>query len=140
MVILNNKKITQLNSYSIDNTLENIRIYKRKKTVRRRLTAIVIVGLSLIVLVSIPILRNLKLTNNFNVEAIELTKELETVEDEKEKLEYEVALLEDDEYVAKVARKELNLSQDNEILINLPEVEDSEDEEEKTATADEKED
>lgn len=135
---MNNKKITELNSYSTDHTLESIRSYKRKKTIRRRLTGIFIIGLSLIVLASIPVLKNINLANKFDAEASELTKQLETVEKEKEEIEYKIALLEDDEYIAKLARKELNLSKDNEILINLPEKEDSDLKQQNTSEEDEK--
>lgn len=118
---MNNKKVKKLKAYSNNNTLKDIRIYKRKRTIRRRLTVTLIVGLSLIVLATIPVIRNIQLADQFDQESLGLEKELETRENEKEMLEYKLSLLEDEEYVAKLARKELNLSQVNEILINLPE-------------------
>ncbi len=134
---MTNKKITKLNAYSPENTLENIRGYKRKKTIRRRLTLMTIFSLSLIVLAAIPILRNIQAANKYNAEAVELTEKLTQAENEKQSLEYEVALLEDDEYIAKLARKELNFSKANEILINLPEDKDESEESEDSEELDE---
>lgn len=122
---MNNKKVTKLNT-SFTNTLESIRSYKRKKTVRRRAIVMVLVGLFLLVLTTIPILKNTQAANEYDEKAVELTEKLESAEREKKALEYEVALLEDDEYIGKLARKELNLSKPNEILINLPEEDESE--------------
>ena len=45
--------------------------------------------------------------------------------EEQKQLEYEVSLLEDEEYIAKLARQELNVSKPNEILINIPEKEEA---------------
>lgn len=115
------KKVTELNTYSKNHTLEHIRYYKRKKTIRRRLTATIILGLALIILASLPIFKNIQAAAKYEQEAIELADTLEATENKKQELEYEVALLEDEEYLAKIARKELNLSKVNEILINLPE-------------------
>lgn len=118
---MNNKKVRKLKAYSNNNTLKDIRIYKRRRTVRRRLTAILIAGLSLIVIATIPVIRNIQLADQFDQESLGLEKELEIQESEREMLEYKLSLLEDEEYIAKLARKELNLSKVNEILINLPE-------------------
>ena len=137
---MTNKKITKLNVYSPENTLENIRDYKRKKTIRRRLTLMVIFSLSLIVLAAIPILRNIQAANKYDAEAVELTEKLTKAENEKQALEYEVALLEDDEYIAKLARKELNFSKANEILINLPEDQEDSEAKEESEELEEKED
>lgn len=137
---MTNKKITKLNAYSPENTLENIRDYKRKKTIRRRLTLMVIFSLSLIVLAAIPILRNIQAANKYDAEAVELSEKLTKAENEKQALEYEVALLEDDEYIAKLARKELNFSKANEILINLPEDKEDSEAKEESEELEEKED
>lgn len=112
--------ITHLNKYSLQKTLDNIRNYKRKKVVRIRTTAIVLGGALLIGLVSLPILENNKITEKLQAERVLAEEKLATLESEQAELEYQVGLLEDEEYVAKLARKELNLSKPNEILINLP--------------------
>lgn len=115
------KNITHLNNYSINKTLENIRQYKRKKIVRMRTGIILVGGLVLIGVAGLPLLSNNQKTNEFNGLYVEAASTLEELEAEKEQLEYQVGLLEDEEYIAKLARRELNLSKPNEILINLPE-------------------
>lgn len=115
--------ITHLNKYSINKTLENIRQYKRKKFVRLRTSIILGCGLVLIGVAGLPLLNKTQETENFNQLHAEAATNLEELEQEKKQLEYEVGLLEDEEYIAKLARKELNLSKENEILINLPEEE-----------------
>lgn len=121
----NNKKenITHLNTYSINKTLENIRNYKRKKTIRMRTSAILLSGVVLIGLASLPVLNNMQATERFQADHVQAAEELNYLENEKEQLAYQVGLLEDEEYIAKLARKELNLSKPNEILINIPEEE-----------------
>lgn len=128
MIVVKNQKVTELHAYSKNNTLQNIRLSKRRKAVRRRATVIVIGGLFLIGLTSIPVIKNTMTAGAFDEQAVELAKELEKTEDEKKELEYQVSLLEDEEYIAKLARKELNLAKENEILINLPELEKAEEE------------
>lgn len=121
---MKNKKqtnITHLNKYSIDKTLENIRHYKRKKLVRVRAGIIFAIGIVCIGLAGLPLLNNTQKTNEYNELYAEASSNLEDLENDKKQLEYQVNLLEDEEYIAKLARKELNLSKENEILINLPE-------------------
>lgn len=117
------KNITHLNEYSINKTLVNIRQSKRKKFVRIRTSIILGVGLVLIGVAGLPLLNNTQKTTEFNQLHAQAASNLETLEEERQALEYQVDLLEDEEYIAKLARQELNLSKSNEILINLPEEE-----------------
>lgn len=121
------KNITHLNNYSMNKTLENIRQYKRKKIVRIRTGVILAAGLVLIGITGMPLLDNIQKTEEYQLLHVEAKSTLENLALEKEQLEYQVALLEDEEYIAKLARQELNLSKPNEILINLPEETASED-------------
>lgn len=123
------KNITHLNQYSINKTLKNIRQYKRKKIVRIRTGAILVAGLVLIGITGLPLLENIQKTEEYQLLHAEAKTTLENLELEKEQLEYQVTLLEDEEYIAKLARQELNLSKSDEILINLPEDNELEDDE-----------
>lgn len=118
-----NKKtnITHLNNYSIDKTLENIRYHKRKKFVRIRTGIILTCGIVFIGIAGSPLVNNTQKTNEINELYAQASNELEELEEERKQIEYQVGLLEDEEYIAKLARKDLNLSKENEILINLPE-------------------
>ena len=120
-----NKNITHLNTYSINKTLENIRQYKRNKFVRVRTSAIIFVGIVLIAVASMPLVKNLQATDNFNHVYAQAVTNLEDLETERENLEYKVGLLEDEEFIAKLARQELNVAKANEILINIPEKEET---------------
>lgn len=116
-----NKNITHLNDYSKNKTLENIRQYKRKKLVRMRTGLILVTGLVLVGIAGLPLINNIQKTDEFNQLYTVAASTLEELETKKEQLEYQVTLLEDEEYIAKLARHELNVSKPNEILINLPE-------------------
>lgn len=120
-----NKNITHLNTYSDNKTLDNIRQYKRNKFVRMRTTGIVFAGLILIALASLPLINNLRATKEYNQVHAQVVDELDDLETERNELEYQVGLLEDEEYIAKLARQELNVSKPNEILINIPEKEET---------------
>lgn len=120
-----NKNVTHLNTYSDNKTLDNIRQYKRNKFVRMRTTGIIFVGLILIGLASLPLINNLRATKEYNQVHAQVVDELDVLENERKELEYQVGLLEDEEYIAKLARQELNVSKPNEILINIPEKEET---------------
>mgnify|MGYP002552954642 FL=1 len=51
----------------------------------------------------------------------ELKEQLSSLQKEEEQLKEEIIRLNDDEYIAKLARKEYFLSDDGEIIFNLPE-------------------
>lgn len=123
-------KVTPLNNYTVSKTLDNIRQHKRKKLVRVRSAIILGVGLLIIGFVSLPLYNNMNKTGELNQVHDEVEADLLALEREKAALEYEVGLLEDENYIAKLARKELNLSKPNEILINLPKEDTNQDTEE----------
>lgn len=57
----------------------------------------------------------------------EVLQALEEVQDEHDMLKSQILKLNDDEYIAKLARKEYFLSEDNEIIFAIPENEENED-------------
>src|SRR6185437_9188752 len=54
-------------------------------------------------------------------EKVEMLMQLEIVQEEQEMLKRELAKLNDDDYIAKLARKEYFLSENNEIIFSMPE-------------------
>ena len=94
-----------------------------------RTGVILTVGLALIGITGLPLLNNKQSTDEFNQLHAQAASDLEELEEERQALEYQVGLLEDEEYVAKLARQELNLSKSDEVLINLPEEEEVDPEE-----------
>jgi len=120
-----NKNVTQLDTYSADKTLDSIRQRKRKRFVRIRTLSIIFVGFILIGFTSMPLINNKRATKEYTKTHTQVVGELEDLKEEQKQLEYEVSLLEDEEYIAKLARQELNVSKPNEILINIPEKEEA---------------
>ena len=51
---------------------------------------------------------------------LEVTEQLQAVTDTQEMLKLQITKLEDDEYIAKLARKEYFLSEDGEIIFTIP--------------------
>ena len=90
---------------------------------------ILVAGLTLVGIAGLPLLNNQQKTAEFTQLYAVADSNLKELEQKKESLEYQVGLLEDEEYIAKLARHELNVSKPNEILINLPEEEQSSEEE-----------
>lgn len=114
--------VTRLNNtYTENKTLQSIREYKYRKFVRRRTTAIIIGGLMLVGGLSYPLVRGYAQVNELEEERALAMKELEELELHQEDLEYYIGLLENEEYVAKLARSEYYLTQDNEIVFSFPE-------------------
>ncbi|AQQ51722.1 FtsB family cell division protein [Planococcus lenghuensis] len=60
-------------------------------------------------------------------EKAEAVAELEAAEDKQIKLEEHIQLLNDEDYLAKLARKEYFLSEEGEIIFSIPENEENED-------------
>lgn len=60
-------------------------------------------------------------------EKVEVLQALEEVQDEHDMLKSQILKLNDDEYIAKLARKEYFLSEDNEIIFAIPENEENDD-------------
>ena len=60
-------------------------------------------------------------------EKVEVLQALEEVQDEHDMLKSQILKLNDDEYIAKLARKEYFLSEDNEIIFSIPENEENDD-------------
>ena len=55
------------------------------------------------------------------LEKVEMTAQLEEVQEEQEVLKRQLVKLDDDDYIAKFARKEYFLSENNEIIFSIPE-------------------
>ena len=76
-------------------------------------------------MISTIISQNFALANKTD-EKEQLKKELVTLEKDEVLLKEEIVKLNDDEYIAMLARKEYFLSNDNEIIFTLPEAENQE--------------
>ena len=114
--------ITKLNNqYIEEKTLESIRKRKRIKFVKRRTTLIAICGLFFVSLLVTPLFNNYQQLQESNVEKTEAKEKLEALELHQEELNYYVGLLENEDYVLKLARSEYYLTKDNEIVFSFAE-------------------
>ena len=119
--------ITKLQTnYALQKEESQISIARRKKGLYRRLTVFFVFAVAIAYLmISTIISQNSALANKTD-EKEQLKKELVTLEKDEVLLKEEIVKLNDDEYIAKLARKEYFLSNDNEIIFTLPETENQE--------------
>ncbi|RHW31735.1 septum formation initiator [Lysinibacillus yapensis] len=96
--------------------------YKKQKKIRyrRRMLAFGVIAAAVIVfLVSTYITQERRLAEK-QQQKEEVAAKLEEIKEQQEMLELQIAKLEDDEYIAKLARKEYFLSDDGEIIFTIP--------------------
>ena len=119
--------VTKLETnYALKKEESQISIARRKKGLYRRLTVFFIFTVAVAYLmISTIISQNSALANKTDEKA-QLKKELVALKTDEVLLKEEIVKLNDDEYIAKLARKEYFLSDDNEIIFTLPETENQE--------------
>ena len=87
---------------------------------RRRLAVFFVVATAIcVVLVSTMMNQNARLAEK-EVQKLNVQEELIAVQEQKEMLELQIAKLQDDDYIAKLARKEYFLSEEGEIIFTIP--------------------
>lgn len=109
------------NEYTHNKTLQVLRERKHKRYMRRRITVILAVSVFFVSGFAINIWTNTQTISQMEVEKEEAQTELKLVEKEQEDLNNQIRKLENEEYIAKVARSQYYLSEDNEIIFSLPE-------------------
>ncbi len=121
------QNVTKLQTnYALKKEESQISIARRKKGLYRRLTVFFVFAVAVAYLIiSTMISQNSALANKAD-EKEQLKKELVALKKDEVLLKEEIVKLNDDEYIAKLARKEYFLSDDNEIIFTLPESENQE--------------
>lgn len=122
MSLERSKKITELQSqYAMEQERQQQMSKRRKRGLFRRLFVLGI----LVIITSSVILTTLFSQSSAINEKIEqkekLEEELTGLEKEEKLLREEIVKLNDDEYIAKIARRDYFLSDDNEIIFNIKE-------------------
>ena len=116
------KNISQIDSPYVQYQEKRTQSFERKKLgLKRRLVffmlfAVVTTGIVLAALYS-----QKSALKDKEAQKQELKEQLSSLQKEEEQLKEEIIKLNDDEYIAKLARKEYFLSDDGEIIFNLPE-------------------
>ncbi|GLY12853.1 FtsB family cell division protein [Pseudobacillus badius] len=119
---LNKQKVTALkNAFVFSRARKDLFLARHKKKLYRRLGAFMIVALIL----SIGLMSTLY-SRTAHLEEQKLAKEeaeatLAELKQQQKQYEEELKRLEDDEYIAELARKKYFLSEDGEIIFNIPE-------------------
>ena len=114
--------VTQLeNEFTQTKTVQAHRETKFKKQKKRRIAAIVTVSSVFIVGLSMNLMKNTQEIAALDTEQVAAAEELTDVEKHQENLQDEIKKLEDDEYIAKLARSQYYLSQEGEIIFSFPE-------------------
>lgn len=115
-------KVARLqNDYTKAKTLQAHREQKNKRKLRIRTTIILIVGSFFIVFLSLKIWSNVQSISKMETEKQQAEVTLKNTKQEQEQLHTQIKRLEDESYVAKLARSQYYLSKDNEIIFSLPE-------------------
>lgn len=116
------QNVTHLNNQYVSefNYQQSLKM-RRQKSLKRRMTVLLVVGFVLLLIPTVPLLRDYMRVRDFEAERVQATEHLSDLEDYQGDLEYYIELLNDEEYVAKLARSEYYLSKDEEVVFNLPE-------------------
>lgn len=116
------QNITQIkNTYTQEQTLKKQISTNLQRKARRRLLAIMIVGLLMVVPLGINVVKNLFEIRSLDGKIAEAKEINVALAEENQNLKVQVGLLQDDEYVAKLARSRYYLSKDGELIFSLPE-------------------
>lgn len=93
---------------------------QRKIRYRRRMVTFGLIAIAFLVfLVSTYVTQDRRLAEK-QQQKEEVAAKLEDIKEQQEMLKLQIAKLEDDEYIAKLARKEYFLSDDGEIIFTIP--------------------
>ena len=118
----NRSKVTQLrNEYTQTKTVQAHRENKFRKQRKRRVASIAVVSGLFIAGLSMNLVKNTQLISDLDAQKVAAAEELEHVEATQENLHNEVKKLQDDEYIAKLARSQYYLSKEGEIVFSFPE-------------------
>ena len=118
------KNITQIDTSYVQYQEKRTQSFEKKKLgLTRRLVFFALFAIITTGIVLTTLFSQYSALKNKEEQKSELEAKLSDLEDQETKLKEEIIKLNDDEYIAKLARKEYFLSDDGEIIFNLPEKE-----------------
>lgn len=125
---LRKKKVAKIESnYVLQREQQEHTHVKRRRGLIRRLTFYGICAAILSVLAAITLISQAEALEKKSAEKERVESKLTQLKKDGKLLKEEIIKLEDDEYIAKLARKEYFLSEKGEIIFNLPEKEENRD-------------
>lgn len=116
------QKIARIESdYVVQQEKKDLLKKKRKKGLIRRLAVLALVMLASFVIITTKLISQASAIDEKIEEKEKLKEELSNLQEEQKQLEEEIKKLNDDEYIAKLARRDYFLSDEGEIIFNIPE-------------------
>lgn len=117
-----NEKIAKIHSdYSDSKQEQHIKQQKKRRGLYRRLSLFFLVVVIFGILMGKTLLEQRAILQEKQDRKEAVEQELVQLQKEQQRLEEEIVKLNDDEYIAKIARRDYFMSEDGEIIFNLPE-------------------
>lgn len=121
MGVIRKRKITKIeNQYVQQREVAGLAESRKRKLLFRRLAVFALFASVISYLMISTFISQSASLENKKAEKEMLEQKLASLEKKQEILDEEIVKLNDDEYIAKLARKEYFLSEKNEIIFNLP--------------------
>ncbi|MGA9225282.1 MAG: septum formation initiator family protein [Mesobacillus sp.] len=121
MSVIRKRKISKIeNQYVQQREIAGIAESRKRKLLFRRLAVFALFASVISYLMISTFISQSASLENKKAEKEKLEQKLASLEKKQEILDEEIVKLNDDEYIAKLARKEYFLSEKNEIIFNLP--------------------
>lgn len=119
---IENTNVTQIqNDYVQKQTQKKKTTTAFRKKMRRRMTVILATGTLVLVPLCGNIIKNVTDIQSMDEKITIAKEEQKSVQEKNKELKTEIGLLQDKDYVAKLARSRYYLSKDGEIIFSLPE-------------------
>lgn len=119
---IENTNVTQIqNDYVQKQTQKKKTTTAFRKKMRRRMTVILATGTLVLVPLCGNIIKNVTDIQSMDEKIAIAKEEQKSVQEKNKELKTEIGLLQDKDYVAKLARSRYYLSKDGEIIFSLPE-------------------
>lgn len=118
---LRKKNVTKMeNAYVVQQEKKAAMVDKRKRGLKRRLTLYAVCAAIFTVLAVSTLISQHNTLHEKTLQRDKTEKQLANLKQDEKVLKTEIVKLNDDEYVAKLVRKDYFLSKEGEIIFNLP--------------------
>ncbi|MFS0784155.1 FtsB family cell division protein [Bacillus sp. 1P06AnD] len=125
---LKERKVAKIQSEFVDRAENSQKLKTKKKRGLFRRLAVFAIGVCILSAFSIATLFGQSATiEKKTAEKQKVEKKLSGLKKDKQSLEEEIVKLNDDDYIAKIARRDYYLSQKGEVILNLPKKKDTSD-------------
>lgn len=116
------KNVTSIeNQYTAEQNYSEQRKARHKKRLIRRLSFFIVFAVVVSGLLVSSMVTRANVLEEKKAEKIQLEEQIVSLKSDEKKLKNEIEKLNDDEYIAKLARRDYFLSDDGEIIFNIPE-------------------